>query len=90
MFVELHSIDIKLIERLLKIIQILKLERHRYSIQIDGNISIWLKLYNPTIEEHHILIAHGGQATTKSHNSLFQTNSIAQLYQFTYPGIKED
>lgn len=88
MLVELNATDIELIKQMIKLIELLKIDKHRYLIQIDGRISVNLKLYNPTICEHNTLIAHGGQTNKKTRTTMFSTRAEHQIYEFTYQGMR--
>ncbi len=90
MMVELHKTEIELIKRILRIINILKLEPHRYTIQLGERISVNLKLHDPTVGEHNALIQHGALQTKVIRTSLCSTVNEWNLYEFTYPGMRDD
>jgi hypothetical protein len=90
MMIELEHQEIELIKRMIKIIDILKLEPRRYTIQLGERISINLKLHDPTVGEHNTLIQHGALQTKVIKNSQFSTSTEWNLYEFTYPGMRDD
>jgi predicted NACHT family NTPase len=90
MMIELHATEIELIKRMLKIINILKLESQRYTIQLGERITICIKLYNPTVGEHNALIQHGALQTKTIKVSQFSTVNEWNLYEFTFPGMRDD
>ncbi len=89
MMIELHSMDIELIKRMLKLTEKLKIDKHRYTIQLPGGRTVYLKVYNPTNKEHDMIINDNGLQTTKATTMLFSSVREWQLYEFLYPGMKE-
>jgi hypothetical protein len=90
MIIELHATEIELIKRMLKLTKTLKIEPRRYTIQLGDRITVYLKLYNPTVGEHNILIEHNGLLSKVIRNSQFSTTTEWQLYEFTYPDMKDN
>lgn len=88
--IELHKTEIELIKRMMKLIEILKLDPHRYTIQLGEQITAKLKLHNPTVKEHYTIKEHHGLPTITMRNSIFSVTSEWQLYEFTYPDIRDD
>jgi hypothetical protein len=68
---------------MIKIVEALKLEPHRYTIQLQERITISLKLYNPTTTEHETILDLCGIPT------LNKVRLNYQIYEFIYPGLQE-